>query len=61
MPDKLSKIRSQSYRVARDLGNVEAVSHGKPVTGTGKRIARRCVYRKVNQTCSHRICKALGL
>jgi hypothetical protein len=54
-------LRSQLYRGARDLGNVEAATHGDPLAGTAKRIGRRCVYRKVNQTCSHRLCKMLGL
>jgi len=40
-------LRSQFYRAARDLGNVEAVEHGG-VKGGAKRYARRAVYRKTN-------------
>jgi hypothetical protein len=54
-------LRSQLYRGARDLGNVEAATHGDPLAGTAKRIGRRCVIRNVNQTCSHRICRAIGV
>ncbi len=44
------------------MGNVQAAT-GKQgvVKGSAKRYARRCVYRKTNQLCSHRLCKALGL
>jgi hypothetical protein len=37
-------FRSQLYRAARDLGNVEAVEHGG-IEGGAKRYARRAVYR----------------
>ena len=40
-------FRSQLYRAARDLGNVEAVEPGG-VEGLAKRDARRVVYRKTN-------------
>ena len=40
-------LRSQLYRGARDLGNVEAVEHGG-VEGLAKRDARRAVYRRTN-------------
>lgn len=39
-------VRSQLYRAARDLGNVEAASEGP--TSFGKRYARRKVYAKTN-------------
>jgi hypothetical protein len=39
-------LRSQLYRAARDLGNVQAAEKG-PVS-YGKRVARRKVYRKSN-------------
>jgi hypothetical protein len=39
-------LRSQLYRAARDLGNVEAASKGP--TAYGKRVVRRSVYRKTN-------------
>lgn len=64
----MSKLRSQFYRGARDLGNVEAAEHGFErhgvagiVTGSAKRYGRRCVYRGVNRECSHRLCRLLGL
>ena len=46
MPRRKS-LRSQLYRAARDLGNVEAVEHGG-ASGGAKRYARRAVYRKTN-------------
>jgi hypothetical protein len=52
-------IRSQFYRVARDLGNVEAVQHDG-VKGLAKRDARRAVYRKTN-TVTGSFLRALGL
>jgi hypothetical protein len=39
-------LRSQLYRAARDLGNVEAASEGP--TSFGKRHARLKVYAKIN-------------
>jgi hypothetical protein len=57
---KLSKIRSETYRAARDLGNVEPLTRPKPVEGEAKRQARRCVYRGGGE-CSHRLCRAAGL
>ena len=39
-------FRSQLYRAARDLGNVQAVEKGP--TAYGKRVVRRKVYRKSN-------------
>jgi hypothetical protein len=41
-----SSLRSQLYRAARDLGNVEAASKGPG--SYGKRVARRKVYRTTN-------------
>jgi hypothetical protein len=52
-------LRSQLYRGARDLGNVEAVKHGG-VKGLAKRDARRVVYRKTN-TLTGSFLRALGL
>jgi hypothetical protein len=52
-------LRSQLYRAARDLGNVEAVEHGG-VSGGAKRYARRAVYRKTN-TVTGSFLRALGL
>jgi hypothetical protein len=45
MPRRKS-LRSQLYRAARDLGNVEAASHGPGAYG--KRVVRRKVYAKSN-------------
>jgi hypothetical protein len=39
-------LRSQLYRVARDLGNVEAAEKGPG--SYGKRVVRRKVYAKSN-------------
>jgi hypothetical protein len=51
--------RSQLYRAARDLGNVEAVDHGG-ATGLAKRNVRRAVYRKTNGVTA-RLLRSLGL
>jgi hypothetical protein len=52
-------LRSQLYRAARDLGNIEAVEHGG-ASGGAKRYARRAVYRKTNGITSGFL-RALGL
>jgi hypothetical protein len=39
-------LRSQLYRAARDLGNIEAAEKGPGAYG--KRVVRRKVYRKTN-------------
>lgn len=39
-------LRSQLYRAARDLGNLEAAERGP--TAYGRRVARRAVYRRTN-------------
>jgi hypothetical protein len=39
-------FRSQLYRGARDLGNLEAAEQGP--TSLGKRYVRRAAYRKTN-------------
>lgn len=39
-------VRSQLYRAARDLGNVEAASKGPGAYG--RRVVRRKVYAKTN-------------
>ena len=39
-------VRSQLYRAARDLGNVQAAAKGPGAYG--KRVVRRAVYRKGN-------------
>jgi hypothetical protein len=40
-------LRSQLYRAARDLGNVEAAEKGP--ASYGRRVARRKVYRSTNR------------
>ncbi|HUI02706.1 MAG TPA: hypothetical protein VLZ77_04140 [Acidimicrobiales bacterium] len=45
MPRRKS-LRSQLYRAARDLGNVEAASKGP--ASYGRRVVRRKVYAKTN-------------
>ena len=51
-------LRSQLYRAARDLGNVEAAEKGP--TSYGKRVARRKVYRSTNAVTG-RFLRRLGL
>jgi hypothetical protein len=43
---KISRLRNQTYRAARDLGNVQAAAKGP--TAYGKRIVRRKVYLTTN-------------
>jgi hypothetical protein len=43
-------LRSQLYRGARDLGNLEAAKKGP--TSLGKRCVRRAAYRKTNSGLS---------
>jgi hypothetical protein len=52
-------FRSQLYRAARDMGNVEAVKSGG-VEGLAKRDARRAVYRQTNKATGSFL-RALGL
>ena len=51
-------LRSQLYRAARDLGNLQAAEKG-PVS-YGKRVARRKVYRRTN-TALGRLLRGFGL
>jgi hypothetical protein len=51
-------LRSQLYRAARDLGNVEAAEKGP--TSYGKRVARRTVYRETNRGVAGFL-RAIGL
>jgi hypothetical protein len=51
-------LRSQLYRAARDLGNLEAAEKGP--TAYGKRVVRRKVYRSTN-TVTGRLLRRLGL
>lgn len=52
-------VRSQFYRAARNLGNVEAVKNGG-LEGLAKRDARRVVYRQTNEATGSFL-RALGL
>ncbi|MGH9057441.1 MAG: hypothetical protein ACRDYY_16525 [Acidimicrobiales bacterium] len=63
----MSTTRSQLYRLARDLGNVEAVEHGYRraglaggAEGAGERYARRAIYREGNRQINHMV-RAVGL
>ncbi len=55
---RTAKLRSQSYRLARDIGNVRAASKGP--TSYAKRVARRKVYRTTNGMTRH-LLKSFGL
>jgi hypothetical protein len=63
----VSTTRSQLYRIARDLGNIEAVEHGYrrgglsgATGGTAQREARRVIYREGNRQIN-RFVRAIGL
>ena len=63
----MSTTRSQLYRFARDLGNIEAVEHGYKrgglaggVEGMAERQVRRTIYRAGNRQINHAV-RALGL
>jgi hypothetical protein len=63
----MSTTRSQLYRFARDLGNVEAVEHGYTrgglsgaTTATAQREVRRVIYREGNRQVN-RFVRAIGL
>lgn len=51
-------MRSQLYKVARDLGNVDAASRGP--TSLGKRYARRRIYSKTNGL-TRKLLRSIGL
>jgi hypothetical protein len=52
-------VRSQFYRAARDMGNVEAVKNDG-VEGLAKRDARRAVHRRTNSLTTSFL-RGLGL
>jgi hypothetical protein len=63
----MSTTRSQLYRFARDLGNIEAVEHGYQrgglsgaAGGAAQRETRRVIYRQGNRQIN-RFVRALGL
>jgi hypothetical protein len=51
-------LRSQLYRAARDLGNLEAARGGP--TSYGKRVVRRKVYRTTNGL-TNKLLRGFGL
>jgi hypothetical protein len=53
-----SSLRSELYRAARDLGNVQAAEKGP--TSYAKRVARRKVYRTTNGMTRH-LLRQVGL
>jgi hypothetical protein len=53
-----SSLRSQLYRAARDVGNVQAASKGPG--SYAKRVARRKVYRTTNGL-THKLLREFGL
>jgi hypothetical protein len=53
-----TSLRSQLYRAARDLGNVQAAERGP--TSYAKRVARRKIYATSNGF-SRRLTRSLGL
>ncbi|MGA2520848.1 MAG: hypothetical protein ABSG81_08550 [Acidimicrobiales bacterium] len=63
----MSTTRSTLYRMARDLGNIEAVEHGYRrgglsggVEGAAEREVRRTIYRQGNRQIN-RFVRAIGL
>ena len=63
----MSTTRSQLYRLARDLGTVEAIEHGYQrgglsgaAGGAAQRQARRVIYRQGNRQIN-RFVRAIGL
>jgi hypothetical protein len=63
----VSTTRSQLYRIARDLGNVEAFEHGYRrgglaggAEGEAERYARRVIYREGNRQVN-KFVRAVGL
>lgn len=63
----MSGTRSLLYRLARDLGDVEAVQHGYQrgglaggVEGASEREARRVIYREGNRQINKAV-RAIGL
>ncbi len=53
-----SSLRSELYRAARDVGNVQAAERGP--TSYAKRVARRKVYRTTNGMTRH-LLRGFGL
>ncbi len=53
-----SSLRSELYRAARDLGNVQAATQGP--SAYAKRVARRKVYSSTNRL-THQLTRSFGL
>jgi hypothetical protein len=53
-----SSLRSQLYRAARDLGNVQAAEKGP--SSYARRVVRRKVYRTTNRMTRH-LLRSFGL
>jgi hypothetical protein len=53
-----SALRSELYRAARDLGNVQAAERGP--TSYARRVVRRKVYRTTNGL-TRKLVRSLGL
>ncbi len=53
-----TSLRSQLYRVARDLGNVQAAEKGP--SAYAKRVARRKIYARSNGI-ARQLTRSLGL
>ncbi len=53
-----TSLRSQLYRAARDLGNVQAAEKGP--TSYAKRVARRKIYRTTNGM-TRKLTRRIGL
>jgi hypothetical protein len=58
MAPRRKSLRSQLYRAARDLGNVQAAEKG-PVS-YGKRVVRRKAYRSTNRALG-KVLRGFGL
>jgi hypothetical protein len=56
--ERRKSVRSQFYRAARDLGNLEAAEKGP--SAFGKRFARRKVYAKTNGL-TRKFLRSMGL
>jgi hypothetical protein len=63
----VSTTRSQLYRFARDLGNIDAFEHGYRrgglsggMEGEAERVARRAIYREGNRQVN-KFVRAVGL
>jgi hypothetical protein len=58
MARRKSLLRSQLYRAARDLGDLQAASKGP--TAYGRRLVRKQTFRKTNSLLSQ-VLRSIGL